>query len=102
MEIYNVDEAMQINICGSYIHLIIKNYVLTVCVLSLIHIYIPNDKDDSIMGVGNGKETDQFQENKVDQVADNEVSNNDLSESNKTHMIKMMIKMCKELSLIHI
>ena len=34
----------------------------------------PNDRDDSvIVVVGNGRGTDQFQENKVDQVADNKV-----------------------------
>ena len=36
----------------------------------------PKVKDDSIMGVESGGEIDQFNEDQVDQVSGNEVSNN--------------------------
>ena len=52
-------------------------YVKVVDSVSYTHLDVykrQSDNDDSVLVVGNGKETNQFQENKVDQGPDNKVS----------------------------
>ena len=70
----------------------------------------PSDKNDSVMRVENGRETDQFNKNKVDQVADNKVSNDNMCESDYEMYMLNLIKTLRtityrpmhDLSLIHI
>ena len=51
----------------------------------------PNDNDDSVVVVEKGRETDQFNKNKTDQVADNKVSDDNMSESDyKMHMMNLI------------
>ena len=55
------------------------------------------DSDESVGVVNTDREIDQVNKNKVDQVTDNEVSNNEMSESDyKTQMMNMMIMMCNK------
>ena len=49
----------------------------------------PNEKDDSVVVVNKGRETDQFNKKQDDQVADNEVSN-EMSESDYKMIMDML------------
>ena len=64
-----------------------KGKIVEVMVVENKTVYRPNDRDDSvIVMVENGRETDQSNKNIDDQVADNEVSNDDLSAVSYTHL----------------
>ena len=52
-----------------------KGKIVEVIVVENKTVNRPNVKDDNIMGAESGGETNQFNRNKVDQVAGNEVSN---------------------------
>ena len=60
----------------------------------------PNDNDDSVVVVEKGRETDQFNKKKDDQVVDNKVKNDDMSESDKMYVINMLKMMFDEQNAI--
>ena len=73
-----------------------KSKIVEVIVVENKTVNRPNDKDNSVMGVGNGRGTNQFHENKVDQVADNKVNNDDMSESDCKMSVMDMLRIIKK------